>query len=94
MSFFQQLGLQLFFALFEVRDHPVDNILQGDVFNERIQRLSSNLSIAVGTLVAYYILLEIADDADFTERAHTLVDRVSIAVDPLAERASQIRQYL
>ena len=50
---------------------------------------STNLSLAVRTL-ACIVLLEMAHDANFAERAHTLIDGVSVPVDTLAKFALKV----
>eukprot|EP00353_Schmidingerella_taraikaensis_P003297 CAMPEP_0185578188 /NCGR_PEP_ID=MMETSP0434-20130131/12266_1 /TAXON_ID=626734 ORGANISM="Favella taraikaensis, Strain Fe Narragansett Bay" /NCGR_SAMPLE_ID=MMETSP0434 /ASSEMBLY_ACC=CAM_ASM_000379 /LENGTH=173 /DNA_ID=CAMNT_0028195941 /DNA_START=211 /DNA_END=731 /DNA_ORIENTATION=+ len=81
-------------SLSELREDPVCNVLQGDVLDDGIEGLATDLECAVWALAARGTFLEEIDDAVFTKGAHALIYCVGIAVNSLAQEAREVRQHL
>ena len=78
----------------ELREDPIDHILQSDVLYKRILRPALDLPIAAWALVSIIAFEEVANDAVLAEGAHAFIYRVSVAINTRADLALQVRKHL
>ena len=84
ISLSQQDALKLVIAFFEVRDQPVNDVLESDISDNGLHGFSSQLGLATWAPVSRCVLVEKGVNAPLAESAHAFVDSVSVAVHTLA----------
>ena len=90
----QQNALELVILLFEVWDEPIDDVLKGDVSNDGLQRLSTEVNLASRATRPRRVLIKEGVDASFAEGTHAFVNRVSVTVHALAQIAGQVIEHI
>ena len=82
--------LEFLVSFFKLWQNPISDVLQRNVLDESIKRLTTNLSFAVRTLVSSTIFLEVFGNALFAEGAHAFVYCMRVTVDAFAEGALEV----
>jgi hypothetical protein len=73
--------------LLEIRDKPVSDVLKSHVFHNGVQRFTTELNIALRTLVSGRILQKVFVYTTFAVSTHAFIDGMSVSVHSFAKPA-------